>query len=70
MSGLPCQTGFPARELYIGAGYAFRIDVHLHVLQGLGGSVTSLLALAIHVALKTLQLPHVTLQTSAAGVTV
>lgn len=59
--------GFPGEQLYIGGGYAFRIDVDAHVLQAHGGSLASIVALAVHAALKTVRLPSVTLHEASAG---
>lgn len=63
-------TGYPSQDLYIGKGYAFRIDLDVHVQQASGGNLLSCIALAVHAALRTVRLPSVTLHDSAAGVSI
>ncbi|KAF8277260.1 putative exosome-associated protein 1 [Trypanosoma cruzi] len=60
--------GFPGEELYIGGGYAFRIDVDVHVLQTNDGNLPSIISLAVHAALKAVKLPSVTLHETSGGV--
>lgn len=67
-SGSSC--GFPSKDLYIGKGFAFRIDVDVHILQAVGGNVLCCVAMAVHNALKAIRLPSVSLHESAAGVSV
>lgn len=66
-------SGFPAAELYIGEGFGFRIHVDVHVLQCSGGNLLTSIAYAVHAALRSLQLPAVTLHQApgdGAGVSV
>jgi exosome complex RNA-binding protein Rrp42 (RNase PH superfamily) len=54
-------SGFPAADLYIGEGFGFVIHVDVHVLQCTGGNLFTAIAYAVHAALRSLQLPAVTL---------
>lgn len=69
-SGSGLQVGFPSKDLYIGKGFAFRVDVDVHVLQAMSGNLLSQISMAVHCALRTLKLPAVTLHETAAGVSV
>ncbi|CCW64478.1 unnamed protein product [Phytomonas sp. EM1] len=69
--GRNVNCGFPAKDLYIGKGYAFRIDVDVHVLQAAGGNVLSAIVVAVHSALCKIKLPYVNLhQVTSSQVTV
>lgn len=66
-------SGFPAADLYIGEGFGFRVHVDVHVLQCAGGNLFTAIAYAVHAALRSLQLPAVTLHRApgdGAGVSV
>lgn len=63
-------SGIPAEALYVGNGYAFHIDVDVHVVQAEGGSVIPTIVEAVHCALRRVQLPAVTLHEGSAGVSV
>lgn len=63
-------TGYPSKDLYIGEGYAFRVDVDVHVQQASEGNLLSCVALAVHAALRTMRLPRVTLHEATSGVSV
>ncbi|CCW66383.1 unnamed protein product [Phytomonas sp. Hart1] len=65
------NCGFPAKDLYIGKGYAFRIDVDVHVLQAAGGNLLSAIVVAVHSVLRKIKLPYVNLyQVTSSQVTV
>ncbi|KPI88170.1 putative RNasePH-like protein exosome associated protein 1 (Rrp42) [Leptomonas seymouri] len=71
--GANVASGFPAEELYIGEGFGFLIHVDVHVLQCVGGNLFTSIAYAVHAALRSLQLPAVTLHKApgdGAGVSV
>ncbi|KAK7198833.1 RNasePH-like protein [Novymonas esmeraldas] len=55
------MNGFPAAELYVGAGFGFMIHVDVHILQSSGGNLFTAIAYAVHAALRSLRLPAVTL---------
>lgn len=61
-------TGFPAKELYIGKGFAFQIHVDVHISEGGGGNALTAVSTAIYFALQRLRLPHVVLHESPQGV--
>lgn len=61
-------VGFPGEQLYIGGGYAFRVDVDVHVQEANGGNLPSIISLAVHAALKTMRLPCVTLHETSGGI--
>nr|CCC89366.1 RNasePH-like protein [Trypanosoma congolense IL3000] len=61
------DCGFPGEQLYVGGGYAFRVDVDVHVLQSSGGNLASIISLAVHAVLKVVRLPSVTLHEASAG---
>lgn len=66
-------SGFPAADLYIGEGFGFRVHVDVHVLQCSGGNLFTAIAHAVHAALRSIQLPAVTLHRApgdGAGVSV
>ncbi|CAD2215166.1 exosome complex component RRP42 [Angomonas deanei] len=64
------RCGFPVKDLTIGKGYAFTIDVDVHILQATSGNALGAISLAVRAALQTTQLPAVTLHEGAAGVAV
>eukprot|EP00796_Vickermania_ingenoplastis_P011754 gene11754-8082_t len=66
-SSLHTQTGFPAAALYIGQGFAFRIHVDVHILEGGGGNLLAAVSAAVFHVLQRLRLPHVTLHKGPQG---
>lgn len=59
------STGYPSTDLYVGRGYAIRIDVDVHVQQAAAGNLLAAVALAVHAALRCVRLPSVTLHVAA-----
>lgn len=67
-SAMPRSTGFPAQDLYIGKGFAFKICVDVHILEGGGGNLLTAVSSAVYASLQRIVLPLVTLHKGPQGI--